>query len=272
MTGPYGSMRDRVYLVTGAASGVGRAQALALAELGAVVAMADIAPLDGIDLDAGDREHAGPNDRSLRLSLDVRDQPAVEAAVGQVLRRFGRLDGLCATAGICRGYGPFWTVDANDARDTWETNVLGTWNMLGAVARAWINTGTSGAIVVTGSVAAARGLPSVGHYVMSKHAQLGLVRTAARELGPFGVRVNAVAPTNVDTPMFQRERVWQIVTGQSGPVSRAEAAAAARDSHHLPIPWVDPSDVAAASTWLLSDAARYVTGAVLPVDAGAADH
>ncbi|WP_270889294.1 SDR family oxidoreductase [Pedococcus sp. 5OH_020] len=268
MTTPtYPDLRDKVFLVSGAAGGVGRAQALALAQQGAVVAMLDLSSLD-----SAANEVARLGGRYSRAATDVRDAQAVSRIVADVVEQWGRLDGVLATAGVCRGYGPFWQVDEHDMRFTVETNVYGTWNLLSAAADHWVGTRTTGAVVVTGSVAAARGLPSVGHYVMSKHAQLGLVRTAARELGPYGIRVNAVAPTNVDTPMFQRAAVWQIVAGRGGSVSRDEAAAAALDSHHLPIPWVEPDDVAAASTWLLSAAARYVTGAVLAVDAGALDH
>lgn len=261
------SLTGRVYLVTGAARGIGRAQALDLAARGAVVAVADRAGLQDVVDDAtalGARVHP--------VSLDLRDGAAVQAAVDDLVAREGRLDGVCATAGVCHGYGPFWELDEADVRLTLETNVMATWTVLAAAARHWVRAGGPGAVVVTGSVAASRGLPGVGHYVASKHAQQGLVRTAARELGPYGVRVNAVAPTNVDTPLLQREEVWQIMTGSTEEVSREAAAEAACASHHLPVPWVQPEDVAAATTWLLSDAARYVTGAIIPVDAGAMDH
>lgn len=266
-TAPSSSTQNRVYLITGAASGVGRAQALALAQLGAVVALADVNAVDEVA-----SEVAKLGGQCMALPMDIRDAAAVGGGMNEVLREFGRLDGVCATAGVCRGYGPFWGIDDEDMRFTMETNVYGTWNVLAAAAKHWVTTSRGGAVVVTGSIAGVRGLSSVGHYVMSKHAQLGLVRTAARELGPYGVRVNAVAPTNVNTPMFQREAVWQIVTDGAGPPSREEAARAALADHHLPISWVEPQDVAAATIWLLSDSARYVTGVVLPVDGGALDH
>lgn len=258
----------RGYLVTGAASGVGRAQAVALAGLGAKLCL-----LDAADIHETVAAVEAVGETPLSVQADVRDAVAVSAAVAKAAATWGQLDGLCATAGICQGYGPFWEVSQENLRVTLEVNVLGTWNTLAAAARHWLAAKQDDAsIVVTGSIAGLRGLPSVGHYVVSKHGQLGLVRTAARELGPYGIRVNAVAPTNVDTPMFQRERVWQIVTGTDGPVTREEAADAARSAHHLPVPWVEPDDVAAATTWLLSDAARFVTGVVLPIDAGALDH
>lgn len=255
------SFHGKSYIVTGAGSGVGRSQTEALLRAGANVCALDLAKMPTLD--------SNSSHQVLTIQGDITDPAIMPAAVSAAVSQWGRVDGLCATAGVCNGYGPMWELADADVNSTLATNIMGTWHSVQAVARHWVSTsGTGHAIVITNSIGGLKGLRSVSHYVTSKHAQLGIMRSAALELAPWGIRVNALAPTNVDTPMFQRPEIRKIVTGIDTPTQEEFESAAAAD-HMLKTPWVEPSDVANGTLWLLSDAARFTTGAVLPIDAGA---
>jgi NAD(P)-dependent dehydrogenase (short-subunit alcohol dehydrogenase family) len=128
--------------------------------------------------------------------------------------------------------------------------------------------GRPGAVVVTGSGGSVKGLLHIAPYVAAKHGLVGLVRTMAKELGPRGIRVNAVLPGNVNTAMFNNDDMRHLyVPDQPEP---AEEVFLGRAAATIPmrVPYVQPEDVTEAVCYLASDEARYVTGALLPVDAG----
>ena len=126
-----------------------------------------------------------------------------------------------------------------------------------------------GSVVLTSSIAGWRGLPGVAHYTAAKHGLVGLMRSLAHEVAPYGIRVNTVHPTNVDTPMIQNSMVRRSFRPDLADPTRDEFAAAARTMNMLAIPWVEPHDIANAALFLASDEARYITAVTLPVDAGA---
>ncbi len=109
----------------------------------------------------------------------------------------------------------------------------------------------------------------MAHYVSAKAGVLGMVKALAHELSPHGIRVNAILPTTVDTPMVQHESLYRLFRPDLEHPDRDDFAVAAQSVNILPTPWVDPVDVANAALFLASDEARYITGAALPVDAGA---
>ncbi len=129
--------------------------------------------------------------------------------------------------------------------------------------------GRGGSIVFTSSIGGMQGLLQCPHDVASKHGVIGLLRALANELGQRGVRVNAVCPTNVDTAMIQNAANYRTFRPDLESPVREDIIAPATAMHILPTPWVQPEDVSDAVVWLASRAARYVTAAVLPVDAGA---
>ena len=272
-----GRLAGKVALITGAARGIGRAQAVRFAQEGADVIALDLCgPVDTVaapastpeDLDetAGLVRAAGG--RIVTSIVDVRDQDQLQSATDNGAAAFGGLDIVCATAGITsRGL----ATELSEA--AWQTmldiNLSGVWRTCKVTAPHLIARG-SGSVILVSSIAGLRGLMGVAHYTAAKHGVVGLMRSLANELAPHGIRVNSVHPTNVDTPLIQNAAVASAFRPDlNREPTREEFAEAARSMNMLDIPWVQPIDVANACLFLASDEARYITSVTLPVDAGA---
>jgi SDR family mycofactocin-dependent oxidoreductase len=257
----------RVALVTGAAHGQGRAAALAFAREGAHLAALDVArPLDYPGYAMGSpgelaslqEECEALGSTCLTFVADVRDGPAVAGAVEETVARLGAVDVLFNNAGICAyGLAHELTEAAWDA--TIDVNLKGAWVVASKVIPHMVRR-RSGVIVNNCSVAGLRGMARLSHYAASKWGVMGLTKSWAIELAPHGVRVVAVCPTGVDTPMNDGLAALEGTT----PREIAERSA----GNLLPVPWIEPEDVAQAVLFLASDDARYVTGSALAVDAG----
>lgn len=271
MSRPVYEFDGSVVFVTGAARGLGRAIARRFAASGADIVLADVCadlPANpyGLATDDDLRETARLVERegtdALALEVDVRDAAAVESAVDRSVDHFGGIDVLVSNAGI-------WNVeDAVElSEDRWdevvETNLQGTWNCLEHVGGYMVEADSGGRVVCTSSIGGHVGTAGAAHYAAAKHGVVGLVESAAVDLAADGVRVNAVTPTGMDTPMIDEtvERVGE------EPLERVSDACGSMNV--LDGDLLDPADVAEAYLWLASDAARYVTGVTLPVDAGA---
>jgi NAD(P)-dependent dehydrogenase (short-subunit alcohol dehydrogenase family) len=234
-----------VALVTGAASGIGRATALAFAEEGAAVA--------ALDVDAVGLEHtvAALRERGtdvLPLVADVTDLRQVEHAVDDVVERWGRLDAAFNNAGVAGPYLPLDQYPEDEFLRVVQIDLVGVWRCMRAEIRQMRLQGR-GAIVNTSSMLGSAAMPANGAYVAAKHAVEGLTRTAALELGPVGIRVNALAPGVTRTGM---------TSAVSDDLLRAVPL------HRI----AEPEEIAAAAVWLCSPKASYVTGAVLVADGG----
>jgi SDR family mycofactocin-dependent oxidoreductase len=257
----------RVAFVTGAAHGQGRATALAFAREGANVAAFDVArPLayPGYAMGSADElaslraEVEALGATCLTFEGDVRDGAAVAAAVDGTVARLGTVDVLFNNAGICAyGLAHELTEAAWDAMI--DVNLKGVWLVASKVIPHMIER-RSGVIVNNCSVAGLRGMGRLSHYAASKWGVMGLTKSWAIELAPHGVRVVAVCPTGVNTPMNDGLAALEGTT----PREIAERSA----GNLLPVPWIEPEDVAQAVLFLASDAARYATGSALVVDAG----
>jgi len=151
-----------------------------------------------------------------------------------------------------------------------DVNLTGAWNTVRAVIPHMIGAGLGGSVIFINSVAGTLGRPDMAHYGASKHGLVGLMRSLANELAPYFIRVNSVHPGNVDTDMVQNATGRRLLLPDVPDPSREQFAQAAARLSVIPVPWVDCIDVSNAVLWLASDEARYVTGATLPVDAGAA--
>jgi len=261
----------KVAFVTGAAHGQGRTHAQHYAKHGADVVVTDICHnVDTVPYDLGTEdelhETAGLVEAEgqdvLALEMDVRDEVEVEAAVDEAIEEFGRIDFLANNAGF---WPPADTVEMDEQMwdDVVDTLLKGVWLPSKHVGKHFIDRGDGGKIVSTSSTAGLTGIPGFGHYVAGKHGVIGLTKTLALELAEYDVNVNAVCPTGVDTPGNEGlmeaygEEILAELGELAGPFNVLD-----------PGEMLDPDDISEAYMWLSSDAARYVTGIALPVDAG----
>jgi NAD(P)-dependent dehydrogenase (short-subunit alcohol dehydrogenase family) len=234
----------KVALVTGGASGIGRATAVHLAAEGAAVVVADRQPLTGL---------AGVDSST----VDVTEEDAVEALVATIVARHGRLDVAVNAAGVPSTYAKTSECPTDVWHSTLAVNLTGVFFCLRAELRAMTaQDPPGGAVVNVSSAAGLMGTPGMPAYVASKHGVVGLTKTAALEVVRRGIRVNAVCPGAVRTPMLAgfvgNDEETLAGLGRAQPIGRL----------------ADPDEIAAAIVWLCSDAASYVTGAAVPVDGG----
>jgi SDR family mycofactocin-dependent oxidoreductase len=260
-------LAGRVALVTGAARGQGRSHALALARAGADVVATDLArdlatvpyPLGTAeDLEETRRQVEALGRRCLCRRVDVRDLAALEA-VTEAAVELGGIDLVCANAGVI-SFAPSWQLSEAQWDEVVDSSLKGAWLTCRATVPGMIERGRGGSIVITSSAAGLRGYAGFSHYAAAKHGAVGLMRSLAVELAPYRIRVNCVHPGGVRTPMALSQPMQDHVAADPH-ASHALAAL-------LPVDLVEPEDVSAAVVWLSSDAARYVTGVSLPVDAG----
>lgn len=272
------SMRlaGKVALVTGGARGIGRAQAVRFAEEGADLIVVDRCAAvehsttpgaSSADLAETVGLIEGLGRKVVAIEADVRDQAAMDAALAQGVAALGRLDIVCGTAGISSA-GP--AVEMSE--DTWQTmldvNLTGVWKTCKAAIPHLIETGEGGSIVLISSIAGLRGLVSVGHYAAAKTGVVGLMRSLSQELAPHSIRVNTVHPANTRTDMIVNPGTMRsFCPGVESPTLE-QFEAGTQSMHLLPVPMLDPRDIANACLFLASDEARYITGVTLPVDAG----
>lgn len=248
---PRFDVTGRVALVTGAARGLGRAIALALAEAGADVAVG----LRDVERDAGVcAEIEALGRRALPVQMEVSEMTQVQAGVDTVVERLGRLDLLVANAGIAPG-NPAEDVTEDDFDRTVAVNLKGTFFTCQAAGRVMIARG-GGRIVLVGSQAGAVALPGESVYCMTKAALAHLTKCLAVEWGTHGVTVNCVAPTFVRTPGTE--------PALSDPAFEADVVERIAGLHRIG----DPVDVAGAVVYLCSPAGSLVTGHTLLVDGG----
>jgi (+)-trans-carveol dehydrogenase len=277
MTGAKGRFEGKVVFISGVARGQGRRHAVDFAREGADVIGFDIledVPLAHVPMATEEElretvamvEDAGG--RIVATKADARDFDQVTGALQAGLDAFGRVDVVVCNAGIAGDMVPFWQMSEAGWRHVVDTNLTGAWHTAKAATPAMIDAGEGGAIILTGSVLSAKGFPNVANYAAAKHGLVGLMRVMAIELGEHKIRVNMILPSNVDTRMFMNEVNMELFVPGSESPSIEEFESAARAMHLLPVGWVEPEDVSAAARWLASDEARYVTGHMLPVDAG----
>jgi (+)-trans-carveol dehydrogenase len=264
----------KVAFVTGAARGQGRNHAVRLAREGADLiladACADVASI-GYDLateaDLAEtvKQVEALDRRVVADRVDVREGTALRALVDRGVDELGRLDVVVANAGIA-GSEPM--ADMSDAtwQDMIDINLTGVFKTIRA-ALPHLTAGS--AVVITSSIAGMKGLANNTHYTAAKHGVMGIMRALANEVGPQGIRVNCVNPTNVDTRMLFNDAIYRLFRPDLEAPGRADVEDIMKGMHALDRGWVEPDDVSNAVLFLASEEARFVTGVALPVDAGA---
>jgi SDR family mycofactocin-dependent oxidoreductase len=262
-----GEFEGKVAFITGAAHGQGRAAALALAKEGARIAAFDVAkqlPYPGYELGSSEdlrslaRECAEAGSDCLTFEGDVRDDAAVTHAVQTTAAKFGRIDVLFNNAGIC-AYGLVHELGEDEWDATLDINLKGAWLVARRIIPVMMEQ-RFGVIINNSSVAGLRGMSRLSHYAASKFGLVGLTKSWAIELAPHGIRVVSIHPTGVNTPMNDGLAALEGLT----PKEIGERSA----GNLMPVPWIEPGDVAEAVLYLASDRARYVTGSQFVLDAG----
>jgi len=277
-----GCLQNKVAVVTGAARGIGRATAVAFAREGAHVVGIDICmPVDvrsGVEpAKSGDLKETGrmveaTGRRWLSFVLDQRDLPALRSAAAEARRELGAIDILFANAGI-QSFHPLLEMEDSDWHVTIDVNLTGTANALRAFAPHIVNQG-GGRIILTSSTQGQHGMKHGAAYSASKWGIIGLMKSAALELGAYHITVNAIIPGLIDTPLTRHEeRYAQVLddagrspTGSASDEEQVHKILATRTP--LGVPWIEPDDVAPIVVFLASDAARMVSGATYDVTGG----
>lgn len=276
-------LKGKVAVVTGAARGIGRAAAIALARSGADVAGIDICatvdPRSGVtpatraELDETGQIVRQAGRKWQSFVVDQRDLPSLRSAAAQIEHDFGGIDILFANAGI-QSFWPILEMEDSDWHTTIDVNLTGTANAIRAFAPAMVKRG-SGRIIVTTSTQGRHGTLYASAYSASKWGIIGLMKSAALELGKYKITVNALVPGLIDTPLTRHEERYAQALEVAGRTptgnlqkDEEEAEKVLQARSPLGVPWIDPSDLAPVVVFLASDAARMVSGSTYDVTAG----
>ena len=246
-------LQGKVAIITGAAGGIGAATATAFAREGASVVVCDVAREQGMQLVAQlNADYGAAQPIALFMPVDVAVPASVDALIQQTVAHFGRLDILVNNAGVTRD-AQLKNMTEEEFDFVVDINLKGVFNCGKAAAAQMLAQGSGGVILNAASVVGIDGNFGQTNYVATKAGVIGMTKVWARELGPKGVRVNAVAPGFIATPMTAKmpERIYNMMVERT-PLRRAG----------------QPEDVANAYLWLASDEAAFVNGVVLRVDGG----
>ncbi|WP_073664078.1 mycofactocin-coupled SDR family oxidoreductase [Pseudomonas aeruginosa] len=274
-------LEGKIAFITGAARGIGRATAVAFAREGAAVVGVDIAgpvsttlevePATRDELDETGLLVEAAGGRWAARQIDQRDLRALREAAEWTVETFGKIDILFANAGI-QAFKPILEMDDADWQDQIDVNLTGTCNAIRAIAPHLVKNG-GGRIIVTSSTQGQHGTKYGAAYSASKWGIIGLMKSAALELGQYGITVNAVIPGLIDTPLTRhRQRYAQAIDDLTNaePLDKLEAEAKQKlsDKSPLGVPWLPPEAIAPAVVFLVSDDAYLVSGATYDVTGG----
>ncbi|AII10886.1 mycofactocin-coupled SDR family oxidoreductase [Rhodococcus opacus] len=269
-------LQGKVAFVTGAGRGQGRSHAVHLASEGADIIAIDICkPVSSVDYPMASREDLAEtvrlvealNRRIVSRAADVRDLDGLTGALDEGVAELGGLDIVCANAGI-GGCGRAAELSAQTWQDVIDINLTGVFHTMKA-AYPHLNNRGGGSVILTSSVAGVKGIQNIAHYSAAKHGLVGLGKTLALEWGERGIRVNTIVPTTVDTPLIHNLPTYRLFAPNIAEPTREDVAGAFASFNALPVSWIDPVDVSRLVLFLASDDARYITGATMPIDAGA---
>ena len=272
-----GRLDGKVVLISGVARSQGRSHAVRFAEEGADVIGFDVlgeikgspsAPATQADMDETVRQVEALDRRIVATKADVRDWAAVKAAVDDGVAQLGRLDVVLGNAGVFTSPSLAEDMDDDIFMDTLDINVAGVWRTAKAAIPHLKKNENGGSIILTSSVAGLSAFPNFAHYVASKHAVVGLMRTLALELAPYQIRVNSVHPGTVNTVMVMNDVLSRLFRPDLENPTSEDFLAASKQMNPMGIEILEAVDISNAMVFLASDEARYITGVTLPVDAG----
>ena len=273
-----GLVDGKVALITGAGRGQGRSHALKLASEGADVIAVDIGGgrVEAIsyelaseaDLDSTVKEIEGMGRRAVKAVADVRSLSDLQAAADAGLSELGKIDIVCANAGI-GSWAVAWELSEQQWQDMIDINLTGVFNAVRATLPSMVERGEGGTVVLTSSTAGLRAYANTAHYTAAKHGVIGLMKVLAQEAGPHHIRVNAVCPTTVRTPLVINDSTFELFAPHLENPTEDDVREPFESLNILPrVAWIEPEDVSDAVLFLCSDAAKYITGVALPIDAG----
>ena len=271
-----GQLAGQVAFVSGAARGQGRSHALALAGEGAsIIAVDACAPIATVPYPLATKEDllqtaeqvAALGVQVIHGVVDVRDLAGLENFVSDAVGVLGRLDVVCANAGISTP-SPTLTMSEETWQTTIDINLTGVWKTCRATVPHIIAGGRGGAVIITSSSATSMISGNIAHYTASKHGLIGFMRVLAKELAADRIRVNTLHPTGVRTPMIFNQPMYRLFRPDLEDPDQEDFESVARTHHALGVSSVEPEDVSAAVIYLASASGRYVTGTTLMLDAG----
>lgn len=277
MTNAVGRVAGKVAFITGAARGQGREHAVRLAEEGAdIIAIDTCGDIEGVnypgatqdDLDETAALVEKLDRRIVTAKADVRDLASLRDALQQGIDQLGRPDVVIANAGISGSPAPAALIEEAAWQTMLDINLTGVWHTI-KVAVPHMSDGRGGSIILVSSMLGLRGGGYMAHYASAKHGVVGLMNSLANELAPQLIRVNSIHPGNVLTPMIDNEQFHRTLRPDLAEPTMADTAAVIGHFHMLPVPVIEARAVSNAVLFLASDEAQYITGAALPVDAGA---
>ncbi|WP_375501481.1 mycofactocin-coupled SDR family oxidoreductase [uncultured Jatrophihabitans sp.] len=276
-----GKLDGSVALVIGSAKGQGRSHALTLAREGAEIVLVDncVVDVEGQPYPGASKEQLDETTamvqalgrRCVSMVGDVRLAEDMERAAQYALSEFGAIDHLICNAGILLRFGKVHELSPDQWRTVIDTNLTGVFMACRAVLPHMVAR-RRGTITITASTAGRSGFPNLADYNASKWGVIGLMKSLASEYGSFGIRVNCVAPSNVNSgkrpSMTNNEAIFGLFCPDIAEPTRDQAVERMRLMHPLGVEGVDPEDVSKAILYLVSDDARYISGEVLHVAAG----
>jgi (+)-trans-carveol dehydrogenase len=277
MTNTVGRVAGKIAFITGAARGQGREHAVRLAEEGADIIAVDMCgdvagvnyPLaTDADLDETAALVEKLDRRIVTAKADVRNLASLRDALQQGIDELGRPDIVIANAGISGSPAPAALIEETAWQTMLDINLTGVWHTI-KVAVPHMSDGRGGSIILVSSMLGLRGGGYMAHYASAKHGVVGLMNSLANELAPQLIRVNSIHPGNIRTPMIDNEQFHRTLRPDLPNPTIEDTAAVIGHFHMMPVPVIEARAVSNAVLFLASDEAQYITGAALPIDAGA---